>query len=65
MIIVAADLDDGLWADVLQRGAYDFVCKPFRQQEVTRIISLAWLYWREKVAPSDIAKSQFRVAACA
>jgi DNA-binding NtrC family response regulator len=65
MIIVAADLDDGLWADVLQRGAYDFVCKPFRQQEVTRIISLAWLYWREKVAPSDVAKSQFRVAACA
>ena len=62
MIIVAADLDDGLWTDVLQRGAYDFVCKPFSQQEVTRIISLAWLYWRETVAPSGVAKSQFRAA---
>jgi DNA-binding NtrC family response regulator len=52
IMIVAGDFDDGLWADVLQNGAYDFLCKPFHQQEVTRIISLAWLQWREQVVPN-------------
>jgi len=29
--------DERLWADVLQRGAYDLIAEPFDESEVTRI----------------------------
>lgn len=49
LMVVTSDHDEpSLWAEVLSYGAYDFLCKPFDDAEVTRIISLAWLHWREK-----------------
>jgi DNA-binding NtrC family response regulator len=29
--------DEKLWAEVLQRGAYDLVAEPFEEEEITRI----------------------------
>ncbi len=45
LLIVASGNDDvNLWAEVLNLGAYDVLVKPFRQDEVIRIVSLAWLH---------------------
>lgn len=51
LLIVSSDgADVSLWAELLNLGAYDFLSKPFDRVEVTRVISLAWLHWRNSVA---------------
>ena len=53
MIIVSSRRPgSALWAEVLNHGAYDVLAKPFDRSEVIRIVSLAWLYWRERLAPA-------------
>ncbi len=47
VIVTSDDADDSLWAEVLNLGGYDVLAKPFDRSEVTRIISLAWLHWKE------------------
>jgi hypothetical protein len=32
----------------LNIGAYDVLAKPFDRKEVIRILSLAWLHWRDQ-----------------
>jgi DNA-binding NtrC family response regulator len=49
MIVASTHADDALWAEVLNMGAYDVLSKPFDRTEVTRIISLAWLHWKDQV----------------
>jgi DNA-binding response OmpR family regulator len=49
LVVTSYDADDRLWAEVLNLGAYDVLSKPFDRSEVTRIISLAWLHWKEEV----------------
>lgn len=49
VIVTAPDLNDQLWAEVLNLGGYDVLMKPFDHSEVTRIVSLAWLNWRDEV----------------
>ena len=55
LVVTAHDPPDSLWAEVLNLGAYDVLSKPFDRNEVTRIVSLAWLHWREQTAqpPND------------
>jgi len=48
LVVTSRDADDRLWAEVLNLGAYDVLSKPFDRSEVTRIISLAWLHWKEE-----------------
>jgi len=48
VIVTAPDLDDRLWAEVLNLGGYDVLMKPFDHSEVIRIVSLAWLNWRDE-----------------
>ena len=46
-LIVASRLaDDGLWAEVLDRGGYDVLSMPFEPPEVIRVVSLAWRQWK-------------------
>ena len=47
MIVATAFQDDALWAQVLNMGGYDVLMKPFDRMEVIRVISLAWLNWRD------------------
>ena len=47
LVVASQDADDSLWAEALNLGAYDVLSKPFDRAEVTRIISLAWLHWKE------------------
>ncbi len=50
MVVTSDHADDKLWAEVLNLGAYDVLSKPFDRSEVTRIISLAWLHWKDQTA---------------
>jgi DNA-binding NtrC family response regulator len=42
--------DDALWAEVLNLGGYDLLMKPFDRAEVYRVVSLAWLSWKDRFA---------------
>lgn len=46
LIVTSRTADDQLWGEVLNLGAYDLLLKPFDQQEVVRVVSLAWLNWK-------------------
>jgi DNA-binding NtrC family response regulator len=48
LIVTARHPDDVFWADVLNRGGYDVLAKPFRKDEVLSVTSLAVFYWKEK-----------------
>jgi DNA-binding response OmpR family regulator len=49
LVVTSKQADDDLWAEVLNLGAYDVLSKPFDRAEVTRIISLAWLHWKDQM----------------
>lgn len=42
--------DSSLWAEVLNLGGYDLLMKPFDQMEVYRVVSLAWLFWKDQAS---------------
>lgn len=45
-VLVSSRLpNDGLWAEVLQTGAYDLLPMPWERREVLRLNSLAWHSW--------------------
>jgi DNA-binding response OmpR family regulator len=47
VLIVSSRLaDEVFWAEALNLGAYDVLMKPFDATEVFRVVSLAWLSWR-------------------
>jgi DNA-binding NtrC family response regulator len=55
LIVTSRLADERLWAEALNLGAYDVLAKPFDRTEVMRVVSLAWLHWRERyeaVAPT-------------
>lgn len=47
LIVTSALADDRLWAEVLNLGAFDVLMKPFDPDEVSRVVSWAFLRWRE------------------
>lgn len=46
LIVTSRMADDFLWAEVLNLGGYDVLMKPFDPTEVVRVVSLAWLHWK-------------------
>ncbi len=46
LVVTSHVADEYLWAEVLNLGGYDVLMKPFDQTEVFRVISLAWLNWK-------------------
>jgi DNA-binding NtrC family response regulator len=47
-LIVSSRLADGsLWAEVLNLGGYDVLAKPFHEEEVVRVVSLAFHSWED------------------
>lgn len=38
--------DDFLWQEVIQRGGYDVLVKPFEMQGFSHTIDQAWWFWR-------------------
>jgi DNA-binding NtrC family response regulator len=52
VIVLSTQPDDKLWMEVLDSGAYDLLGKPLKADEVFRIISLAWLQWKQQLRQS-------------
>ncbi|MBZ5579406.1 MAG: response regulator [Acidobacteriia bacterium] len=48
LIVTSRLADDRLWAEALNLGAYDVLAKPFDGSEVTRVVSMAWMHWRDQ-----------------
>ncbi|MEK7406020.1 MAG: response regulator [Acidobacteriota bacterium] len=48
LIVTSRAADDFLWAEVLNLGGYDVLVKPFDPSEVVRVVSLAWLHWKNQ-----------------
>ena len=58
-LIVTTDLrDDNLWGEVLNLGGYDMLMKPFDRVELIRVVSLAWLDWKQRSQGSQPAPSK-------
>jgi hypothetical protein len=47
LIVTCRLADEHLWAEALNVGAYDVLAKPFDAPEVIRVVSLAWLHWKD------------------
>ena len=63
LIVTSDRVDERLWAEVLNYGAYDVLAKPFHPSEILRIISLAWRDWKESTDRALVAKPAVLVAA--
>jgi FixJ family two-component response regulator len=48
LIVAANHADDRLWMEVLNSGGYNLLGKPFEEQEVFRVVSMAWLHGRKR-----------------
>ncbi len=70
LIVALPTPDDQVWAEVINIGGYDAIVKPFHKEEVVRIVSLAWLSWRDalqasicKPRPAHVQGSSYLAAA--
>lgn len=52
LIVTSRQADEVLWSQALNLGAYDVLAKPFDAAEIVRVVSLAWLHWRDQY-PAD------------
>ena len=55
VIVMSLHADERLWADALNRGAYDVLTKPLDRTEIVRVLNLAWSHCKQ-ATPSQ-AKS--------
>ena len=53
LVVSAEDSDVVFWAEVLNLGAYDVLSKPLDHMEVVRIVSLAWLHWKNLLSEHE------------
>jgi two-component system NtrC family response regulator len=63
LIVTSRLADDRLWAEALNRGAYDVLAKPFEQQEVVRVVDAAWHYWNHSLQGSSERKAMTALGA--
>ena len=45
VILVSGVVDTYLWDEVVRTGGYDVLSKPLREDDVVRVVRLAWTYW--------------------
>ena len=48
LLVASIHADDCLWMEVLNRGGYNVISKPFDEHELVRVVSLAWRHGRER-----------------
>jgi DNA-binding response OmpR family regulator len=48
LIVTSRLADDALWAEVLNLGGYNVLAQPFKSREVFRVVSNAWLHWKNR-----------------
>jgi DNA-binding NtrC family response regulator len=60
LIVTSRTADERLWAEALNRGAYDVLAKPFDPMEAERVLASAWLRWQHR--PSGVTVQAMRTA---
>jgi len=55
VIVTSRNADDQLWTEVLNRGGFDLLAKPFHEPEAMRIIQSAWVRWRNRYGLTENA----------
>jgi DNA-binding NtrC family response regulator len=48
LIVISSQADESLWAEVLNLGGYDLLPKPLVEDEVVRVVDLAWQNWKNE-----------------
>ena len=48
IIVVSSEADESLWSEVLNLGGYDVLPMPLVEDEVVRVVGLAWQNWRNE-----------------
>jgi len=52
LIVTSATADERLWAEALNRGAWDVLAKPFNRSELVRCVKIAWENWYHRRPPA-------------
>lgn len=68
LIVISRLADESLWAEVLNLGGYDVLPTPLVEDEVTRVVWLAWQNWtneRERQGKQPTARSKKENVKCA
>lgn len=52
VIVTARQADDDFWMQVLNRGGYNVLGKPFSEKELFEMISVAWRHRKDRVQNS-------------
>ena len=65
LVVTSRFADEHLWAEALNIGAHDVLAKPFDVIEVTRVLSLAWLNWKNLhemagTPPTEVMAATYR-----
>lgn len=47
-LVTMRHADETVWSEILEGGGYDCLPKPFRSDEVYRLVSLAWRSWKDQ-----------------
>jgi FixJ family two-component response regulator len=46
IVLFDSDSQDIDWREVIQRGRYDLIQKPIREEQIVRTVQFAWLFLR-------------------
>ena len=65
LIVTSRLADDRLWSEALNLGAYDVLAKPFDDNEVVRVLNMAWIRGVERSATPLLRKRQPQLQAAA
>jgi DNA-binding response OmpR family regulator len=65
MLVTSRCVDESLWCEVLDEGAFDCLAKPFRPDEVFRLVSLAWRSWRAEAVRASAPEPAYAAPALA
>ena len=49
LVVTSTQADERLWSEILNRGAWDLLAKPFDRTELVRSVRSAWEHWRHQV----------------
>lgn len=61
LVVTSSGADDRLWADVLNRGAYDLVTRPFEPRELYNTITAAFHHLKLESARREDEQADARV----
>lgn len=50
VVLIAQQIDDAFWEEVIHEGGYDVLKTPLDELRLTETIEYAWLFWKGCIA---------------